>query len=47
VSRGGVARGVNTTANPLLTADELAAQLRTSGARVLGSVPAVLDRARA
>jgi acyl-coenzyme A synthetase/AMP-(fatty) acid ligase len=39
--------GVNMTANPLLTADELAGQLRTSGARVLITVPALLERARA
>jgi acyl-CoA synthetase (AMP-forming)/AMP-acid ligase II len=38
--------GVNTTANPLYTADELANQLRDSGARFLVTVPAVLDKAR-
>ena len=38
--------GVNTTVNPTYTADELAVQLRDSGARVLITVPAVLDRAR-
>jgi acyl-CoA synthetase (AMP-forming)/AMP-acid ligase II len=39
--------GANTTANPLLTADELAGQLRESGARLLITVPAVLETARA
>ena len=34
--------GVNTTANPLLTADELAAQLRDSGARLLVTVHELL-----
>jgi acyl-CoA synthetase (AMP-forming)/AMP-acid ligase II len=37
--------GVNTTANPLLTADELAAQLRDSGARLLVTVPDQLEKA--
>jgi acyl-CoA synthetase (AMP-forming)/AMP-acid ligase II len=37
--------GVNTTANPLLTAEELAAQLGDSGARLLVTVPALLDTA--
>ena len=36
---------VNTTANPLLTAEELAVQLRDSGARMLVTVPALLDKA--
>jgi acyl-CoA synthetase (AMP-forming)/AMP-acid ligase II len=39
--------GVNTTANPLLTADELARQLRDCGARLLVTVPDRLDTARA
>jgi len=39
--------GVNTTANPLLTADELATQLRDCGARLLVTVPAVLEKATA
>jgi acyl-CoA synthetase (AMP-forming)/AMP-acid ligase II len=38
--------GVNTTANPLYTADELATQLKDSGARFLLTVPPVLDKAR-
>jgi acyl-CoA synthetase (AMP-forming)/AMP-acid ligase II len=38
---------VNTTANPLLTADELARQLRDCGARLLVTVPDRLDTARA
>ena len=38
--------GINTTVNPTYTADELAAQLKDSGARFLVTVPAVLDRAR-
>ena len=37
--------GVNTTANPLLTAEELAVQLRDCGARMLVTVPALLDKA--
>ncbi len=41
------AGGVNTTANPLLTADELAAQLVDSGARLLVTVPELLDKATA
>ena len=41
-----MAGGVNTTANPLYTADELANQLRDSGARFLVTVPAFLDKAR-
>jgi acyl-CoA synthetase (AMP-forming)/AMP-acid ligase II len=39
------AGGVNTTANPLLTAGELAAQLRDSGARLLVTVPPLLEKA--
>ncbi len=39
--------GVNTTANPLLTADELAAQLQDSGARLLVTVPEVLEKTAA
>jgi acyl-CoA synthetase (AMP-forming)/AMP-acid ligase II len=39
--------GVNTTANPLLTADELARQLRDCGARLLVTVPALLETAGA
>jgi acyl-CoA synthetase (AMP-forming)/AMP-acid ligase II len=39
--------GVNTTANPLLTADELAAQLRDCGARLLVTVPPLLEKAAA
>jgi acyl-CoA synthetase (AMP-forming)/AMP-acid ligase II len=38
--------GINTTANPLYTAAELADQLRDSGARFLITVPAVLDKAK-
>jgi hypothetical protein len=36
---------VNTTANPLLTADEFAAQLRDCGARLVVTVPELLERA--
>src|SRR5215211_8967105 len=39
--------GVNTTANPLLTADELATQLRHCDARLLLTVPDMLDKATA
>jgi acyl-CoA synthetase (AMP-forming)/AMP-acid ligase II len=39
--------GVNTTANPLLTAEELAAQLRDCGARLLATVPEQLEKATA
>jgi acyl-CoA synthetase (AMP-forming)/AMP-acid ligase II len=39
--------GVNTTANPLLTVDELALQLRDCGARVLVTVPELLEKATA
>ncbi|HXJ81985.1 MAG TPA: AMP-binding protein, partial [Candidatus Methylomirabilis sp.] len=38
--------GINTTANPLYTADELAKQLKDSRARFLVTVPAFLDKAR-
>jgi acyl-CoA synthetase (AMP-forming)/AMP-acid ligase II len=37
--------GVNTTANPLLTAEELTVQLRDCDARMLVTVPALLDKA--
>jgi acyl-CoA synthetase (AMP-forming)/AMP-acid ligase II len=39
--------GVNTTANPMLTAEELAYQLRDSRARSLVTVPELLEKARA
>jgi len=39
--------GINTTANPLLTPDELAQQLTDSGARFLVTVPQLLDKALA
>jgi acyl-CoA synthetase (AMP-forming)/AMP-acid ligase II len=44
----GVARagGINTTVNPLYTADELAKQLNDSGARFLVTVPPFLDKAK-
>ena len=38
--------GINTTVNPLYTVEELATQLRDSGARLLVTVPAFLDKAR-
>ncbi|MDP2700467.1 MAG: AMP-binding protein, partial [Candidatus Rokubacteria bacterium] len=38
--------GINTTANPLYTADELAKQLVDSRARFLVTVPAFLDKAQ-
>src|SRR5262249_21143063 len=38
--------GVSTTVNPLYTVDELANQLRDSGARLLVTVPPFLDKAR-
>ena len=38
--------GVNTTANPLLTPDELARQLRDCGARLLVTVPERLEAAK-
>ena len=41
------AGGVNTTANPLLTEDELTRQLVDSGARLLVTVPELLDKATA
>ena len=41
------AGGVNTTANPLLTVDELASQLVDSGARLLVTVPDLVDKATA
>jgi acyl-CoA synthetase (AMP-forming)/AMP-acid ligase II len=41
------AGGINTTANPLLTAGELAAQLRDCGARLLVTVPPLLEKAAA
>lgn len=41
------AGGVNTTANPLLTEDELAKQLVDSGARLLVTVPELLEKATA
>jgi acyl-coenzyme A synthetase/AMP-(fatty) acid ligase len=39
--------GVNTTVNPLFTPDELAAQLRDSDARLLVTVPPLLEKAAA
>src|SRR5919202_6767774 len=39
--------GVNTTANPLLTADELTRQLRDCGARLLVTMPEQLEKASA
>ena len=39
--------GVNTTANPLMTVEELATQLQDCGARLLVTVPALLERATA
>jgi acyl-CoA synthetase (AMP-forming)/AMP-acid ligase II len=41
-----LAGGINTTVNPLYTADELAKQLNDSGARFLVTVPPFLDKAR-
>jgi acyl-CoA synthetase (AMP-forming)/AMP-acid ligase II len=41
------AGGVNTTANPMLTEDELVKQLVDSGARLLVTVPELLDKATA
>jgi acyl-CoA synthetase (AMP-forming)/AMP-acid ligase II len=38
--------GINTTVNPLYTADELAAQLRDAGAKFLVTIPLFLDKAR-
>jgi acyl-CoA synthetase (AMP-forming)/AMP-acid ligase II len=39
--------GVNTTANPMLTVQELTAQLRDSGARLLVTAPELLEKASA
>jgi len=41
------AGGVNTTANPLMTVEELSSQLVDSGARLLVTVPELLDKATA
>src|SRR4029450_11685870 len=41
-----LAGGINTTVNPLYTADELANQLNDSGARFLVTVPPFLDKAK-
>src|SRR5229473_1604433 len=41
-----MAGGINTTVNPLYTADELATQLNDSGARFLVTVPSFLDKAK-
>lgn len=41
-----MAGGINTTVNPLYTADELANQLNDSGARFLVTVPPFLDKAK-
>jgi acyl-CoA synthetase (AMP-forming)/AMP-acid ligase II len=41
------AGGVNTTSNPLLTVDELASQLVDSGARLLVTMPELMDKATA
>ena len=38
--------GVNTTANPLLTSEEFALQLQDSGARLMVTVPPLLEKAR-
>jgi len=38
--------GVNTTVNPLYTADELAVQVKDAGARFLVTIPLFLERAR-
>ncbi|HKI99671.1 MAG TPA: AMP-binding protein [bacterium] len=42
-----LAGGTNTTANPLMTADELAKQLRDAGARYLLTIGTFLDKAQA
>src|SRR5258705_154018 len=42
-----MAAGINTSVNPLYTADELATQLHASGARFLVTVPAFLEKAKA
>ena len=39
--------GINTTANPLYGAEELARQLRDSGARIVVTIPMLAERARA
>lgn len=39
-------RGINTTVNPLYTAEELAKQLKDARARFLVTVPAFLDKAK-
>lgn len=39
--------GINTTLNPLSTADEAAAQLKDAGAKILVTVPPFIDKARA
>ena len=41
------AGGLSTTANPLMTVDELSSQLVDSGARLLVTVPALLEKATA
>ena len=41
------AGGVNTTANPLMTVDELSSQLVDSGAKLLVTVPELLEKASA
>jgi acyl-CoA synthetase (AMP-forming)/AMP-acid ligase II len=41
-----MAGGINTTVNPLYTADELANQLNDSGARFLVTIPPFLDKAK-
>ncbi len=41
------AGGVNTTANPLMTVDELSSQLVDSGARLLVTVPELVEKATA
>ncbi len=38
--------GINTTVNPLYTADELATQIKDAGARFLVTIPLFLERAR-
>jgi acyl-CoA synthetase (AMP-forming)/AMP-acid ligase II len=43
----GMAGGVNTTANPLMTEHELTSQLKDSRARLLVTVPELLDKALA
>ena len=41
------AGGINTTLNPLYTADEIGFQLRDSGARFLLTIPQLIDKAKA